>query len=180
MTIDFANNAFVFSFFAALIPYLALIVAKENKISEFRQAWIDSLREELAQLVGHMNGLEGTLRQDNTRVEAWKEGREDVIGINRCIAMIRMRLNPKEDQAKKLGAILDELSGYFAPRCTSNTERFNDIEKRLLSESQVFLKEEWARVRKGEFFFAKTRATFLVLVVIILIPAAWTGVRHLF
>lgn len=180
MTITFPNSALVFSFFAALIPYLALIVAKENKISEFRQAWIDSLREELAQLVGHMNGMEGTLRQGNTRAEAWKEGREDVIGTNRCIAMVRMRLNPKEDQAKKLGAILDELNNYFAPKNISNTERFNDIERRLLTQSQVFLKEEWTRVRNGEFFFAATRVTFLVLVVLIFLAAALTSVWHLF
>jgi len=44
---------------AAIISLLGLIISKENKVSEFRQAWIDSLREEIAAVITHAHAVHG-------------------------------------------------------------------------------------------------------------------------
>jgi len=53
---DFPNAAFV-GIFVALISgvfaLVGLIIAKETKLSDFRQAWIDALREDISLFVSH-------------------------------------------------------------------------------------------------------------------------------
>jgi hypothetical protein len=179
MSIEIPNGA-ALALLAALVPFLSLIISKENKISEFRRAWTDALRQELAELVGHMNGIQGTLRRRLTAAEGWGEARDDVIGLNRCIGIVRMRLNPKEPQACKVSAILEELNQHFAPRGAFDDDQFNRIEERLLIESQVLLKLEWDRVRRGEPFFAATRDIFSIVVFLLAIAFLWATAKHLF
>jgi hypothetical protein len=40
--------AIIAAIVAGLFSLLGLLIAKENKISDFRQAWLDSLRNEIA------------------------------------------------------------------------------------------------------------------------------------
>lgn len=42
---------------AAVISLLGLLISKENKVSEFRQAWIDALREEIAEVITHAHSF---------------------------------------------------------------------------------------------------------------------------
>jgi len=44
---------------AAIVSLLGLIISKETKVSEFRQAWIDSLRAEIAAVITHAQALHG-------------------------------------------------------------------------------------------------------------------------
>lgn len=48
---DAAIGAIAAASIAGLLAFLSLIIAKENKTSEFRQAWIDSLRLDLSKLI---------------------------------------------------------------------------------------------------------------------------------
>jgi hypothetical protein len=178
-TIEIPNGTLVLPFLGILFSFLSLIISKENKISEFRRAWTDALRQEIAELVGHMNGIQGTLRQKGAGADKWKEARDDVVGLNRCIGIVRMRLNLKEPQAQKVSAILDELNVHFAPKGVAADEEFNRIEHRLLTESQVLLKREWDKVRRGEPFFAATRDAFLIVLTLLAALAVWTAVTRL-
>ncbi|MBS3927686.1 MAG: hypothetical protein KGZ65_03740 [Sphingomonadales bacterium] len=38
----------------AVVTLASLIISKESKLSEFRQAWIDSLRQEIADLLSNI------------------------------------------------------------------------------------------------------------------------------
>lgn len=38
----------------AVVALVSLIISKESKLSEFRQAWIDSLRQEIADFLSNI------------------------------------------------------------------------------------------------------------------------------
>src|SRR5262245_30901043 len=147
---DAAIGPLLAAIVAALVALLSLIISKENKTSEFRQQWIDALRDDISWLVGHMTAMQGTVRISGRTPEAWREARADVIGANQRIASIRLRLNPNEDQCKKIITTLDEMMELFVREGELPEKRINDLEKSLVRESQVFLKSEWRRVRNGE------------------------------
>jgi hypothetical protein len=46
-----AASAFVVAWVAGAFSLLGLLISKEQKVSEFRQAWIDALRADIAALV---------------------------------------------------------------------------------------------------------------------------------
>ena len=48
---DVAIGAVVAALIAAIVSLLGLIISKEQKTSEFRQAWIDALRSDLTHLI---------------------------------------------------------------------------------------------------------------------------------
>ena len=47
---DVAIGTMIAAFIAGLVSLLSLIISKEQKVSEFRQAWIDALRAEISSL----------------------------------------------------------------------------------------------------------------------------------
>jgi hypothetical protein len=150
----------------SLIAVLGLIISKENKTSEFRQTWVDSLREEIAGVVGHMNAIIGSVRNAGHSEKGWLEARDNVTEINRCIAGIRLRLNPSERRSQVMFQILDEMELLFVRGGPLPEEKTNKIEKTLIVEGQAILKEEWLRVRGGEFFYKLTRAAAITVLVV--------------
>ena len=50
-------SAILVAFVAGAFSLLGLTVAKENKVSEFRQAWIDALREDIAEFVAQAQSI---------------------------------------------------------------------------------------------------------------------------
>lgn len=148
---EIAIGAIVASLIAGLISLLGLIISKEQKTSEFRQAWIDALRSELSVLIAHTSAIYGAqVANFQDLVELWKDLRADYFGMNDAIAKIRLRLNPKEPQAQAILATIEALEAYFASGRTLNLSEFDIIEKRLVGDAQVLLKKEWGRVQAGE------------------------------
>ena len=99
---DAALGAIVAASIAAVISLLSLIIAKEHKTSEFRQAWIDSLRTEIAMFIAHLNAIHGSLSTPTVSAEElWVRAKDDYLGANRTAASIRLRLNSKEEYVKK-------------------------------------------------------------------------------
>ena len=58
---DAAIGAIAAASIAGLLAFLGLIIAKENKTSEFRQAWIDSLRLDLSKLISNARAIRGAV-----------------------------------------------------------------------------------------------------------------------
>jgi hypothetical protein len=155
---DVALGAIGASIVAATISLVGLTVTKEQKISELRQAWIDSLRSELSELIAHAHGIHGaSSAQFTTRIELWKAVKENFEGINRVSASIELRLNPAEATSQTILACVKELEVLIASDAPINFVAMQAIERRLVSASQSFLKDEWKRVKRGEptYRFAK-------------------------
>jgi hypothetical protein len=81
--------------------FLSLVVAKEQKISEFRQAWIDGLRQDIANFVAaayHMavRVLDEAEMSREELIKFRADIQETQETLARCNASIRLRVNPSE------------------------------------------------------------------------------------
>jgi hypothetical protein len=94
-----AIGPIIASLIAAAFGFLGLVISKEQKTSAFRQEWIDSLRQEASELVAHLNAAaDGWATKGND--PGASPLRENMLGANRAMTQIRLRLNPSEDQSK--------------------------------------------------------------------------------
>lgn len=148
---EVAAIAAVVSALAALIiaPLAAYITARKqiraSLISANRQAWINALRDELAELFelltwqflqrpGTYSGEEGH------KYEAEKRSRVRLLKNK-----IRLRLNPNESDNQ----ILIELLGKLEISARDKDSDFEELMENAVSKGQSILKAEWARVKRG-------------------------------
>lgn len=164
---------------AACAALVVTILTKENKISEMRQEWINSLREEIADFVAEMQLIHldaDTTFDDKKSAEylAWYEtyktqGRVALGLMHR----INLRLNTK-DHAVLIGHIqrLEDTVDKFSEQ-TPNPEH-HQIVKLILDEARLVLKTEWTRVKQGEkaFVLVKTAAKVISVVAVLCSLAA--------
>lgn len=138
-----ALAAFCSACFALLGVFAMLFVShrqiKAQLVSANRQAWINALRDDLAELFeilewqhllrpGTYNGQDGYKHVDDRRSR-----------IRFLSHRIRLRLNPREaDHIILLGNIA---------RLAESEERFVDAMAECVTQSQAILKREWERVK---------------------------------
>jgi hypothetical protein len=163
---------------AAMASLLGLVISKEQKTSEFRQAWIDSLRTEIASLIAHANAIHGAAMTNLKTPDAiWSVVREDYVGINDATAKIRLRLNPSEKESQAVLTAISEIEGIINPG-SIDAKRLNETEKKLVADAHILLKKEWKRVRRGEPIFAILRMLlFLVVGSVTAYLMAWAMTR---
>jgi hypothetical protein len=141
------------------VAFLASVFSKELKTSEFRQAWIDSLRNDLAELISIalQLGDEIIVRhkagEDTQAIKAHLRSKEaEFLRLEACQARIRLRLNPKEHQVL-LGLV----------KAISEPSDHDAKAEALIAESQRVLKAEWKRVKRGEPVFRVTKWLSLIV-----------------
>ncbi len=163
---DVAIGAIVAALIAGLVSLLNLIISKEQKVSDFRQAWIDELRSDIARLITHANAIHGSLSVGwSQAADAWRDVRGDYIGINEAAGKIRLRLNPKEVASLKILRTVEELEKILGTRLEAPSHAdLNAIEKRLVDEANIVLKSEWNRVKRGEPIYRAAKYTALAVV----------------
>lgn len=168
---DLAIGAVLASIITSLITLTGLLIAKESKTSEFRQQWIDSLRNEISQLIGHTQTI---VHYSNTRVGvpqhegAFDEAmlhtmKDEILESERLYHKILLRLNPE----KHVGLIsaVDSLRKIINKNLSPETDIFHLAQQKVLKECQDVLKNEWKRVKNGEPIFRLAKMIALVFVV---------------
>src|SRR5687767_10885416 len=111
-----ASATIVAAILAAVIAFVGTVLGKDQKTSEFRQAWIDSLREDLADFVSFTDVL-----LDLTFHKAEEEGADaaiahltskadDVAAAGARYNRIMLRLNPHEHT--RLIAAIEHLAAF--------------------------------------------------------------------
>ena len=137
------------AFIAAVGAILGLVITKENKVSEFRQEWINDLRSDVATLLAsllmarHLFGLHGP------NAHAQREWQEHLVKADTALAMIRLRLNAGEEESQALLAVLADVV-IFSEGDEFPIAETRALETRLLVATRTILKTEWDRVRLGE------------------------------
>ena len=166
------------SLIAASIALLSLIISKEQKVSEFRQAWIDALREEIATIITHLNVLRGyaTVHQ-GTKLEAFNKVEPHFLLLNSAITKIQLRLNQQEEKSKKVTRLMERLEGDFEPHNTRMTrEESAALEKEFIEACRDLLKDEWNTVKQGEPIYKNTvrtvKCVFALAVFVAVLAAA--------
>src|ERR1035441_10467600 len=146
-----------------IVALLGLIISKEQKVSEFRQQWIDGLRADTATVIrcGHsLNvNLTGTFLQ--LSVSDVKATAAEMV---EAVALIRLRLNEKETETQSLLRALTLLMAAAKTR-NPDDELLNSTIEELVVATKVVLKQEWNVVRSGEpVYRAAKKVAFIVVI----------------
>jgi hypothetical protein len=151
-----------------VIAMVNLTLGKELKVSEMRQAWIDALRNDLAEFFTGVSVLSTAAEQefekdrgieqfhkisDEAAIESYAE-------VHRSLSRIKLRLNPDEAAHIKLETLLMTVLDEYNS-AESQPRRFAKNSQRAATEAgaqaRVVLKQEWERVKQGEPAFAALR-----------------------
>jgi hypothetical protein len=172
------------------ISFVNLTLNKEQKTSEFRQAWIDGLRDDLAQFLGAARAFARAAETFNVFGVDYKEKAALLINDQKIsdlryqaaetLCKIMLRLNPKEPEHIELLRLLrhaiNEQNSMLANK-TDIAATMAAIE--AASEyARPVLKKEWKRVKKGEVAFRVARnwaAPLIVLISIAFVYFVVTG-----
>jgi hypothetical protein len=170
MNIDtlFSSNIIVpvvVAFIGFLVAVTSAVIAKEQKISEFRQGWIDNFRSDIAIIITSAYDCVFSTRQH-------LKHRDNIIEANAFtdkynlsfteleyrVTLIQLRLNPSKDNALivQTEAVLKHISEYnrkIQLDLDMYTDECDDPVVKLKNMSHLILKNEWERVKKGEFIF---------------------------
>lgn len=151
---------------AGLISFVVTVLAKDQKVSEFRQAWIDALRNDAAELVSHLaisalalKGQRILAQQGQVITGVEVAGYKEFVVVKGCVLRIRLRLNPKEH--KQLLSALQKLDLGES----GTIEHAESVLNEFTTEVQKVLKSEWERVKQGELSIRCVRWGGLVLFV---------------
>lgn len=158
---------------AAFVGFMSLVIAKEHKVSEFCQAWIDGLRNDLAEAISAASTLTVILqRPDPTPEPMLREWARFAASL----ARIELRLNLNERPHVDLQSCIREaqilLKKMEAHSDSYDQEEWETLQDRAVLVSQSLLKIEWETVKAGEPFYQGVKVTLLI----VLIFAALSGV----
>lgn len=156
---------------AATVSLIVTVLSKEQKTSEFRQAWIDALRNDIAEWIAEV-AIIYSMHDDLKRMgktadlETTERRYANFLKIRMLRSRIELRLNPAEN-----GAMLAAMNRVRDSMEKPNAERQEAIAA-VVDESQRLLKKEWMRVRQGEPAFYWTKRIALGIVAVALASIA--------
>jgi hypothetical protein len=175
---------------ASAISFVNLTLTKEQKTSEFRQAWIDALREDLATLFASTRAFARATQEaqgvkdrgENNSPFAMTE--QKISDLRYQVAetryRIQLRLNPKEAEHVELLRLMQvaitKQQEVLDDR--GNTENALQAIETAAAYAPQILKSEWERVKKGELPFQLARNWIAPLIVglsLVFIFLLWTG-----
>ena len=159
-----AVGVIVAAIIAGWVAFFSLIISKEQTVSEFRQRWIDELRQDIAALVAHVSGIHGDsiVKREGDQGPLWPNVKTDFARFTELVARIRLRLNPAESREKEGPATqvllnaLKELEFVFSSQ-EPEFHKIRPLVTTVVTEAQVILKENWQRVRSGETIYQITK-----------------------
>lgn len=139
---------------AGFFSILNLIVSKEQKVSEFRQQWIDSLRQELSDHMAAVVSL-------SAMRELQSDSDEDFINttselqklVTSSFMSIKLRINPDDSDEHIKTLNLEVLRLMDKGRTLFNESKWKEARlncNEITVASIPMLKEEWKRVKRGE------------------------------
>ncbi len=161
---------------AGLVSLLGLVIGKEQKVSEFRQAWIDELRKCVVSYLVSINAICDALRlaragraiDDAALLANYKL-------LNEASHGITLRVNASETPAKALLASMSKFEELSKSNSDLTPENIRTLERDFVDSSQKLLKFEWKRVKRGEsnFVWTKRIVYAIILATLGLLAYAW-------
>jgi len=147
---------------AALIGFIvavsSAVIAKEQKISEFRQEWINELRKDVASAIQ---------LSYNCLYESQNAKNEDVIhrynlifrDVELKFILIKLKLNPNEDEfISTIDSLLYNFGELVKQTSMNTIINIQNDAKKIEHLCHATLKNEWERVKKGERKFVVFRS----------------------
>ncbi|MCK8105655.1 hypothetical protein MTF64_01945 [Pseudoalteromonas sp. 2CM41L] len=172
-----AIGAICAAIIAAIMSLLSLVISKEQKVSEFRQEWINSMRQDISELIGLFTTFKSNwlyqMHSGEDPKEFIKNNSSKLGEIDNIATRIILHLNPNEHEEFK-ALVLEFDSICSSAKKLSDSKITEKAHRDLVNESQKMLKSEWQRVKDGESGFKvakKALSSFLAITFIISISA---------
>jgi hypothetical protein len=169
------NAILVAGIIAGLIAYLTSLISKDIKTSEFRQAWIDDIRQDISDLIAQSVAIRGikALQLSSaalTMPQALESAKPHFEKITVAKCKIMLRLNPKEKYCKRISRDIAALEKLTDDWTNLNQDASKKLEAAIADNAQLMLKKEWGRVKRGEplFFITKLVALGLLIASVLL------------
>ncbi|SFJ46664.1 hypothetical protein SAMN03159338_1465 [Sphingomonas sp. NFR04] len=171
---DISIGAVGAAIIAGFVSILGLIIGKEQKISEFRQAWIDDLRKGMIAYLVQINAIADAIRAraqpdaPNTTaiIDSYK-------ALNEASHGIILRINPTEEPAKALLKSMEAFESLAAINANLTPTNIKAAEEKYVEASKELLKDEWNRVKRGERTYVVSKYTVVICIVLMLILMAY-------
>lgn len=176
------------------VSFVNLTLTKEQKISEFRQTWIDALRNDLASFLGAARAFARAVETLHTFGPEYKEKAALLISDQKVgdlryqaaetFSRIKLRLNACEPEHIELLRLLrhaiDEQNLMLTNK--SSVDATLAAIDAANEYARTVLKAEWKRVKEGELAFRMARnwvtpAIFVISIAIIFL--VWNGTIQL-
>lgn len=126
--------------------FISSLLGRAQKISTFRQDWINSLRTVFAEVLLQAEVFTDVAYQDNE--EAYREK----VKLLKAIYQAKVFLNLNEEPSQDLVSSIEEIPDlYMGKEGSSNL--FKGDRHKIEELMQDILKEEWNRVRDGELLW---------------------------
>jgi hypothetical protein len=133
-------NAEEAALIATAVTLIGILITNQAKVSEFRQLWINALRDDAATLISHTLIVHAARAGENID--------ESYLQIHQATARIRLRLNPDESKAKKIIAAMNNMRD--ANHAETEFSVMNQCVDEFTKAVQNVLRSEWRRVKWGE------------------------------
>jgi len=190
----FGKNAIILlgAMFAALIAgffaFTNLVASKENKISEFRQDWINSLRDSIACYISSLTYLSTLYKHYSARPEEKRDKFEMARDVEEIYAKVNGSYNDiifriNDSEKRKEGKALNDafLTALYKTREHYNKNELAEARSAcepLREASKPLLKYEWKRVKAGELNYRISKY-FAVLVLACGLIAAFSNAFYI-
>ncbi|HGH6009336.1 TPA: hypothetical protein AB5H70_003364 [Vibrio cholerae] len=154
----------VVTIIAAVVSFVGLIIAKDHKVSEFRQSWINDFRADVSGLMGCVSNIaakymlaeKDPVTKKVNGVKFIESSHELFNEAHRLIYKLKLMLNPEKD-LELITAINAIESMIMDDGKMGDSEHFGKVTENLYLLSHNTLKCEWTRVKKGELVFQTTK-----------------------
>lgn len=171
---------------AGFFSLVNLISTKENKVSEFRQAWIDGIRDDISVLTSAMFELvEIQKKKEHLEPKEYLEATSKPFKDAReRTTSIQLRLNPKhvKDKPESEEAIFwNSVQETRKKLKEGDYSNILDNCDRIRSTAAPLLKKEWEKVKLGEagYRVVRTAALITILIGVAFIGLGGWNIMHL-
>jgi len=141
---------------AALVSIYGVMMSKEQSISEFRQTWINELRDEIAEFLSITTHLANINTIIHPSQDILTSHYKILLNLNNISFKLQLRLNPDEYQPEI--NLIEEINNIVKSQLLSKddnelnvmNEKLHELTKTFVDKSTIILKKEWERVKQGE------------------------------
>ena len=165
------------AFVAGFVAFVSSVLSKEQKTSEFRYAWLNSVLDDIAKFTGAAESISAAAwshfkSEGNGKAQAFLASAEPQIReMLAAYYRARIRLYPQEHQ--KVLQALERLQVLLLKGDVPDPANVDPLVQDVVRVSHEALKEEWGRVKRGETTFRWTK--YISLVVVVLAVASAIG-----
>jgi hypothetical protein len=159
------------AFIAAFVAFISSVLSKEQKTSEFRHAWLNSVLDDIAKFTGAVESISaaawshfktgGKEKVQQFLATAEPQIRELLAAYYRA----RIRLYPQEHQ--QVIAALERLQVLLL-KGVPEPEKVEPLVRDIVQVSHDALREEWGRVKRGETMFRWTKYISIAVMVLVI------------